>query len=168
MDRMCGDDPFILNGDNRPGISFYLTSNSKYKANLNCTVKFRTAQPSQRLIVTIERMNILDCPGDLLKIYDGKKIVNANLERQCGSSASFTFTSSTTQVTMIFTSNTERESSGFKIAIALHFPMIAHCPQNLGFYLCKNKNCISKKLECNGGDHCGDGTDEIQCGFLSG
>ncbi|CAF5102034.1 unnamed protein product, partial [Rotaria socialis] len=61
-------------------------------ANLNCTVKFRTAQPSQRLIVTIERMNILDCPGDLLKIYDGKKIVNANLERQCGSSASFTFT----------------------------------------------------------------------------
>ena len=45
---------------------------------------------------------------------------------------------------------------------------ILTCPQNLGFFLCKNKNCISKQLECDGGDHCGDRTDENQCSIISG
>jgi hypothetical protein len=89
MDKMCGNDPLILDGDNRPGISFQLTSNNKYKANFNCTVRFRTAQPSQRFIITIEKMDIADCPGDLLRIYDGTTLINRDATQQCGSPASF-------------------------------------------------------------------------------
>lgn len=92
MDKMCGNDIFILNGDTRPGISLRLTSKSKYKKNINCTVKFGTAQPSQRLIMTIEIINIDDCPGDLLQIYDGTILLNKNRNQQCGSQASYTFT----------------------------------------------------------------------------
>ncbi|CAF3397358.1 unnamed protein product [Rotaria socialis] len=168
MDKMCGNELFTLDGDRIPGISLQLTSGSKYKPNANCTVRFRTAQPSQRLIITMEKMDITDCPGDLLKIYDGKNLLNMDTKQQCGTSASFTVTSSTTQVSITFTSNAASESSGFQAAIALHFPMIASCPQNLGFFQCKNKNCISKQLECDGRNHCGDGTDENQCGILSG
>ncbi|CAF4563795.1 unnamed protein product [Rotaria sp. Silwood2] len=167
MDKMCGNDHFIFDGDKVPGISLQLTSNSKYKRGFNCTVKFRTAQPSQRLIITIEKMDIIDCPGDSLRIYDGTTLLNKDSETQCGSPPSFTFTTSTTQLSMIFTSNSAVESSGFQAAIALHFPMIASCPQSLGFFQCKNKNCISKQLKCNGRNHCGDGTDETLCSIFS-
>jgi hypothetical protein len=83
---------------------------------------------------------------------------------------------------MIFTSNSAIESSGFQAAIALHFPSkilsmnsmiycffysaVASCPQNLGFFQCKNKNCISKQLQCDGSNHCGDKTDENQCSII--
>ena len=89
---MCGNDHFILDGDNKPGISLQLTSHSKYKSNVDCTVKFRAAQPSQRLIITIEKMDIADCPGDSLQIYDGTMLLNKDPKQQCGSPASFTFT----------------------------------------------------------------------------
>lgn len=92
MDKMCGNDYLVLDGDKKPGISFQLTSNSKYKPNSNCTVKFRAAQPSQRLIVTIEKMDIVDCPGDLLRIYDGTTLVNKDSKQQCGSFTQFTYT----------------------------------------------------------------------------
>ncbi|CAF1398725.1 unnamed protein product [Rotaria sp. Silwood1] len=168
MDKMCRNDYFIFDGDKIPGISLQLTSNSKYKPNFNCTVKFRTAQPSQRLIITIEIMDITDCPGDSLRIYDGTTLLNKDSKQQCGSATSFTFTSSTTKVSMIFISNSAVESSGFQAAIALHFPMIASCPRSLGLFQCKNRNCISKQLKCDGLDHCGDGTDERVCSIFSG
>ncbi|CAF1446786.1 unnamed protein product [Rotaria sordida] len=168
MDKMCGNDHFVFDGDKQPGISLQLTSSSKYKKNFNCTVRFRTAQPSQRLIITIEKMDISDCPGDSLYIYDGTTLLNKDSKQQCGTPSPFTVTSSTTQISMTFTSNSAVESSGFQAAIALHFPMIASCPQNLGFFQCKNKNCISKQLQCDGRNHCGDETDENQCSILSG
>jgi len=92
MDKMCGSDSLVLDGDNRPGISFQLTSSSKYKSNLNCTVKFRTSQPSQRLIITIEKMEINDCANDFLRIYDGEILVNKDIKQQCGSWKTFSFT----------------------------------------------------------------------------
>lgn len=92
MDKMCGNDHMVLDGDNKPGIALHLTSNNKYKSNFNCTVKFRTAQPSQRLIITVEKMDIADCPGDQLRIYDGTTLLNKDSKQLCGSSASFTFT----------------------------------------------------------------------------
>ncbi|UJR09557.1 hypothetical protein I4U23_013793 [Adineta vaga] len=163
MDKMCGSDALVLDGDNKPGISFQLTTNNKYKPNMDCTVKFRTAQPTQRLIITVEKMDITDCSGDSLLIYDGTTLINKNPKQQCGSPGLYTFTSSSTQVSMVFKSNAAIESTGFQIAVALHFPMIASCPQSLGFYQCKNRNCISKQLQCDGRNHCGDGTDENQC-----
>jgi hypothetical protein len=92
MDKMCGNDHFVFDGDSIPGISFELTSSSKYKSNMNCTVKFRTSQPSQRIIITVEKMGITDCPGDLLRIYDGTTLINPDTKQQCGSPALFTFT----------------------------------------------------------------------------
>jgi hypothetical protein len=168
MDKMCGNEPLILDGDDRPGAWFQLTSSSKYKSNMACTIKFRTALQSQRFVVTVEKMDITDCPGDTLHIYDGSNLLNKNIGQQCGSPASFTFTTTTAQLSFTFTSNKAVESSGFRIAIALHFPMIAQCPQSDGFFLCKNKNCISKKLQCDSHNHCGDNTDELTCSILPG
>lgn len=92
LDKLCGNDQFILDGDNKPGIILYLTSSSKYKPNTNCTVKFRTAQISQRFVVTVEKMEIKDCPGDQLIIYDGPTVLNSDGKQKCGSPAPFTFT----------------------------------------------------------------------------
>ena len=85
MDEMCGNSPFSLSGDDTPGITLELTSSKKYKQNFNCTVKFITQQPSQRLVITVEDMQIEDCPGDTLRIYDGTSLINKDSLPQCGS-----------------------------------------------------------------------------------
>jgi hypothetical protein len=92
MDKMCGGEPITLDGDSKPGTWFQLTSSSKYKPNLGCSIKFRTAQPTQRLVITVEKMNIADCPGDLLHIYDGSTLLNKDITQQCGTPFPFTFT----------------------------------------------------------------------------
>lgn len=46
--------------------------------------------------------------------------------------------------------------------------MIVPCAQSRGAFQCKNKNCISNQLQCDGRNHCGDGTDESQCSIISG
>jgi hypothetical protein len=92
MDKMCGNEPIILDGDLKPGMWLQLTKNNKYSANFNCSVKFRAALPSQRLVLTVEKMNIADCPGDFLYIYDGSTLLNKELKQQCGTPSLFTFT----------------------------------------------------------------------------
>jgi hypothetical protein len=93
MDEICGNSAFRLDGDDTPGISLELTRSKKYKQNFNCTVKFITAQPSQRLVITVENMQIEDCPGDTLRIYDGASLINKDSIPQCGSiRTSSTFT----------------------------------------------------------------------------
>ena len=82
----------VFDGDFKPGTFFQLTSNSKYQPNLSCTVVFRTAQPTQRLVITVEKMNIADCPGDTLRILDGTNLLNRDVKQQCGTPAPFTFT----------------------------------------------------------------------------
>ncbi|CAF4110639.1 unnamed protein product [Rotaria socialis] len=163
MDKMCGNESIIFDGDLRPGGWFQLTSSSKYQPNFSCSIKFRAAQPTQRFVVTVEKMNTVDCPKDLLLIYDSSTLLNQDIKQQCGTLASFSFTTTTSQVTFTFTSGSGTKSSGFQVAIALHFPAVHTCPQNLGFFLCGNKNCISKQLECDSHNHCGDGTDEYSC-----
>ena len=92
MDKVCGNTPIVLEGDTKPGVSFQLTKSSKYSAKFNCTVKFRTTLSSQRLILTVEKMNIADCPGDFLYIYDGSTLLNKEVNQQCGTPSLFTFT----------------------------------------------------------------------------
>ena len=92
MDKLCGGDQVVLDGDVKPGVALQLTSSSKYKPNMNCKVGFRTAQPSQRLIITVEKMDIGDCPSDTLVIYDGATLLNKDPKQQCGSPASYSLT----------------------------------------------------------------------------
>jgi hypothetical protein len=92
MDKMCGNEAMVLDGDVRPGTWFQLTSSSKYQPKLNCTIRFRAAQPTQRFVITIEKMNIADCPGDLLRIYDGTTLLNKDMKQQCGTPSTFSFT----------------------------------------------------------------------------
>ena len=78
---------------------------------------------------------------------------------------------------MTFTSNSAVESAGFQAAVAVHFTsrilcemafdilllfrlVIATCARAEGVFLCKNQNCISKELQGDGRNHCGDKTDE--------
>ena len=98
MDKLCGNDQLVLDGDNKPGVVLQFTSSSKYKPNTNCLVKFRTAQPSQRLTVTVEKMEITDCPNDQLTIYDSGTLLNNDPKQQCGSPAPFTFTVSSARL----------------------------------------------------------------------
>ena len=89
---MCANDQYVLDGDERPGIFLQLTSSNKYKPNSNCTMKFRTAQPNQRFVVTMEKLDIVDCPADKMLIYDGPTLLNKDLKQQCGTNSTFTFT----------------------------------------------------------------------------
>lgn len=92
MDKICNGNPIALNGDNRTGIFIQLTGNSKYAPNMDCSVTFRTSLATQRLIVTVEKMNVADCPADTLKIYDGTNLLTKDSKQQCGTTNHYTFT----------------------------------------------------------------------------
>ena len=92
MDKMCNNEAMVLDGDFKPGTWFQLTSSSKYQPNLSCTLKFRAAQPTQKFVITVEKMDITDCPADSLRIFDGTTLLNKDVKQQCGKPASFTFT----------------------------------------------------------------------------
>ncbi|CAF0959240.1 unnamed protein product [Adineta steineri] len=166
MDKLCGSGAIVLDGDVKPGTAFQLSSSTKFQPNFSCTIKFRTAQPTQRLVITVEQLNIADCPGDTLRIYDGTTLLNQDVKQQCGTPSSFTFTTKTTEASFTFATGKTTKTASFKIAMAIHFAAVPSCPQNLGFYLCKNKNCISKSLKCDAHDHCGDATDEFSCAII--
>ena len=92
MEQSCDAGTVVLDGDKRPGVIFQLTSNSKYRPNMNCRVTFQTALATQRIVVSVEKMVITDCPGDTLKIYDGSNLVTKDVKQQCGSPGKFSFT----------------------------------------------------------------------------
>ena len=84
MDTLCGKN-LILNGDTFPGTYFRLTS-GYYRENLNCLLTIRASTINQRIIIVIDKMDII-C-GDKLLIYDGPKdrglVLNNNQTLQCG------------------------------------------------------------------------------------
>ncbi|UJR36554.1 hypothetical protein I4U23_029274 [Adineta vaga] len=166
MDKICGSDAMVLDGNIKPGLAFQLSNINKFQPNFNCSIKFRTALPTQRLVIVVEQMNIADCPGDTLRIYDGTTLLNKDVRQQCGAPTAFTFTTTSTQTTFTFATGKTTKTASFQIAIALHFTTVPGCPQNLGVFLCKNKNCISKSLTCNKHNHCGDATDELNCSII--
>ena len=92
MDKLCGTAAIVLQGDDKPGTSFQLTSSNKYASNMNCTLKFRADLPGQRLVISVEKMNIADCPADSLRIYDGTNLLNKDIKQQCGTPSPFYFT----------------------------------------------------------------------------
>lgn len=92
MDKMCGSDAMVLDGNIKPGTTFQLSAVNKFQPDFTCTIKFRTAQPTQRLVISVEQLSIADCPGDTLKIYDGTNLLNKDVKQQCGSPAAFSFT----------------------------------------------------------------------------
>ncbi len=84
MDTLCGK-LITLNGDTLPGTYFSLTS-GKYRQNLNCILTIKASTTHQRLIIVMDKMDVV-C-GDKLLIYDGKKsrglILNKDESLQCG------------------------------------------------------------------------------------
>jgi len=85
MNTICNT-VITLNGDTLPGIFFSLTS-GHYKKNLDCLLTIKGSTISQRIIVVIDEIDI-NCYGDKLLIYDGKKdqgsLLNKNESLQCG------------------------------------------------------------------------------------
>ena len=84
MENHCGRTPFVLDGNDRPGLFVQLTKAPRYKPNAQCTMRVRTAETSQRLIVTVEKLEIKDCLGDRLKIFDNHTLLNTHSNQQCG------------------------------------------------------------------------------------
>jgi hypothetical protein len=85
MDTICNR-IITLNGDTLPGTYFSLTS-GHYKQNFDCLLTIKASTINQRIIIVVDKIDI-DCSGDKLVIYDGKKdqgsILNKNELLQCG------------------------------------------------------------------------------------
>lgn len=92
MDKVCGNESIVLDGDSRPGTFFQLTSSSKYQPNFSCSIKIRTALPTQRIVISVEKLNTVNCPNDVLHILDGSTLLNKDIQQQCGNPAPFFFT----------------------------------------------------------------------------
>lgn len=85
MDTICNT-VITLDGDTFPGTFFSLTS-KKYKPNVQCLLTIKGSTVSQRIIITVEKFDV-ECGGDKLLVYDGKKdsatLLNTDTSKQCG------------------------------------------------------------------------------------
>ncbi|CAF1403269.1 unnamed protein product, partial [Didymodactylos carnosus] len=153
-------------GDKMPGESYAFTS-KKYKDNEACTLTIKGPTISQRIIVSIGKMDIApdgNC-GDSLKIYDGKvggTLLNSVATEQCGKKDFYVRSNSNTAVIVFSSNNDGKQGTGFTATVAIDFP-VASCAREVGFYRCKNNYCISSKFECSSKNYCGDNSQKLTC-----
>ncbi|CAF1011342.1 unnamed protein product, partial [Didymodactylos carnosus] len=117
--------PSSPNGDKMPGESYEFTS-KKYKDNEACTLTIKGSTTNQRIIVSIEKMDIApdgNC-GDSLKIYDGKvggTLLNSVATEQCGKKDFYVRSNSNTAVIVFSSNNDGKQGTGFTATVAIDF-----------------------------------------------
>ncbi|CAF1298870.1 unnamed protein product [Adineta steineri] len=164
MDRIC-DRIIQLNGDTLPG-TFFSLSSGNYAQNSDCLLTIKGATINQRIIIVVDKMDI-DCSGDKLLIYDGKKdqqlLLNKNEASQCGTKKSYYRTIQSNTAVIEFISNSDEKTGyGFIINVAINFP-VKTCSQLDNLYRCRNYYCISNIFNCDDRNWCGDDSQRYLC-----
>ena len=90
-----------------------------YPTNVRCYYLIRQRDPAVRIILSFQRFSLEEhsnCKHDSVKIYDGNSIHASQLgysNGYCGNRASLSFTSTGSNLLIVFTSDASGSSSGF-------------------------------------------------------
>ncbi|XP_064479607.1 uncharacterized protein LOC135392846 [Ornithodoros turicata] len=142
-----------------------LTPEENFHAN-SCTTTFQTDSILQRLMLRFERL-ALNCDTHM-DIFDAADAVGQRKIRlSCGNNESQvgTIQMQTNFVTLKYKTESTFRDSDFKLIITSYRPKFLpglnntlHC----GGFECRDTSfCISSDLECDGVNHCGDNSDEV-------
>ncbi|XP_029428652.1 suppressor of tumorigenicity 14 protein isoform X2 [Rhinatrema bivittatum] len=88
-----------------------------------------------------------------------KDYVEINKQRYCGELPQFVVASNTNKIEVRFHSDKSYSDTGF-LAEYLSYEASNPCPNQ---FTCKTGQCISKALQCDGWNDCGDFSDELSC-----
>lgn len=129
---------------------------SFYPPAIDCkwTIKVPSGQ-KVRLKFTMFRMKE---PGVDVRVCH-KDFVEVLGTKYCGEITSFTLTSSTNELTVLFHSDESYTDKGFKAEYSAYDPKNP-CPNQ---FACFSGLCIANELRCDGWNDCGDMSDEVKC-----
>ncbi|XP_042080397.1 suppressor of tumorigenicity 14 protein-like [Haplochromis burtoni] len=133
-----------------------------YPPNANFQWRLR-AEPGHRVRLDFHTLILEDdCQRDFIKAYDSlAPIEKRALTEQCGNpQKSLSFFSSGNVMLLTLVTNEKENFPGFEASYS-QIPLAKRtCP---GMFQCSNNKCVSKSFQCDGWDHCGDNSDEINC-----
>ncbi|XP_064599401.1 neuropilin and tolloid-like protein 1 isoform X2 [Liolophura sinensis] len=135
-----------------------------YSNNADCT--FTVTAPSSRKILVLFRQFELENKDngnclDFVNFHDGvdTSAPVLNSEPLCSNSPPDNVTSSGHVLTLHFVTDSRAVYRGFELL----FVVYKDSPCDEDFFSCSNNICVSSKSACDGFDHCGDNSDEINC-----
>lgn len=118
------------------------------------TIKVPSGQ-KVRLKFTMFRMKE---PGVDVRVCH-KDYVEAMGVKYCGEMSSLAMTSTTNELRVLFHSDESYTDKGFRAEYSAYDPKNP-CPSE---FACRSGMCISKDLQCDGWNDCGDMSDEVDC-----
>ncbi|KAL3871280.1 hypothetical protein ACJMK2_039319 [Sinanodonta woodiana] len=140
-----------------------LTRTKHYQGMLSCSLTIQV--PEDKKIILVFRSLEIEyeplCDDDYLQMFDGMNTsaptVQGLARRICGhKKPAGSYITTGRHVTVHFNSDTHKQDDGFDLVFTSFHT--EKCDQNE--YRCRNGRCISNRLECNGYNNCGDGSDE--------
>uniref|UniRef100_A0A667ZRV4 ST14 transmembrane serine protease matriptase n=1 Tax=Myripristis murdjan TaxID=586833 RepID=A0A667ZRV4_9TELE len=132
----------------------------KYPPRSRCQWQIR-APENNAISVRFPEFHIEDdCSNDFVSIYDSLSPDDSQaITEYCGELSSLALTSKTNTMDVIFHSDESFTDKGFKAEYSAFDPANP-CPNQ---FACSSGICISKDLQCDGWNDCGDMSDEMKC-----
>ncbi|XP_035216984.1 ovochymase-1-like [Stegodyphus dumicola] len=133
-----------------------------YPANKNCSWTFKAPEGKVFLLKKMYFALNLDCGTDALHLYEGEPPNHKKIGKYCGYWVPMTFRSKTNILHLNFISGRTPRNVGFQFYFQQMLPIIRCTDEQI---TCRHRTkCLPKEKQCDGIDHCGDGTDEENCG----
>ncbi|GFY45825.1 enteropeptidase [Trichonephila inaurata madagascariensis] len=138
-----------------------------YPANSLCSWTINSVSESnRRLLVKFLVVSIwpsYNCLFDGVVLFDGNSTAAQMMGKFCAGTPTSSLITKGPQLHVVFYSSDQLNYPfrGFQIQITEIEPEQKCTGDEI---VCHNKNCVQKKLICDGQDDCGDGTDEESCG----
>lgn len=136
--------------------------NKNYPLRNTCNYYLHT-KPGMRIrlkFVDFDLESYESCTADSLTVYEGNGKGSDSHGIFCGNIIPPDILSIGNELYIVFYSDFMITKRGFHFTYESTYDDTL-CPNELQ---CRNSRCVSTKVECNGIDDCGDGTDEEECG----
>ncbi|XP_041376614.1 uncharacterized protein LOC121389064 [Gigantopelta aegis] len=168
LDELCGQ-TINLGALTVPSCRLLLRRPEKHIKHFNCPMTVE-APPNTHMVIKVTSIYIASrfgCEKDYLQFLDGTSGIDVISPELCGSTPpEFSYVTGQSNVSVIFMKRLQFVADQFEVI----FTAATKAPCQSGEFACDNDLCINERLQCNGFNNCGDGSDlcALSVGAIAG